>query len=524
MLAVPWSGSDASPAANHDNFLHCLSTSPAANVSKIVFYTPANPSYPSVLQFSIHNLRFNTSAAPKPIVIVTPQTTSHIQAAISCSHKHRLHLRVRGGGHDYEGLSYVASRPFFILDLINLSSVKVDVAARTAWIQAGGTIGELYYQIGTQTTTLAFPAGVCPTVGVGGHFSGGGYGLSLRKFGLAADHIVDAHLVDVKGKVHNRASMGEDLFWAIRGGGGNTFGVVTAWKVNLLPVPENVTVFTVTKTIQQNATGIINRWQQVADRFPDDLFIRVILDRTETTTNSTATGRASFNSLYLGQAQSLLPLLQRDFPELGVEREDLIELTWIRSILYFAGYPTDSPLEVLRSQVPLTRKRNFKAKSDYVTEPMSERALEGIWRRILRPDIEDPELIFSPYGGRMSEIPESSIPFPHRAGTRYKIQHLVYWEREGREATDRHVDWIRELYGYLAPHVSKNPRLAYVNYRDLDVGSNNGAGFTSHEEARVWGVKYFKGNYERLVRVKTAVDPRNFFRNEQSVPPLTAWK
>ncbi|CAI0545874.1 unnamed protein product [Linum tenue] len=394
MLAVPWSGSDASPAANHDNFLHCLSTSPAANVSKIVFYTPANPSYPSVLQFSIHNLRFNTSAAPKPIVIVTPQTTSHIQAAISCSHKHRLHLRVRGGGHDYEGLSYVASRPFFILDLINLSSVKVDVAARTAWIQAGGTIGELYYQIGTQTTTLAFPAGVCPTVGVGGHFSGGGYGLSLRKFGLAADHIVDAHLVDVKG-------------------------------------------------------------QQVADRFPDDLFIRVILDRTETTTNSTATGRASFNSLYLGQAQSLLPLLQRDFPELG-------------------------------------------------------RALEGIWRRILRPDIEDPELIFSPYGGRMSEIPESSIPFPHRAGTRYKIQHLVYWEREGREATDRHVDWIRELYGYLAPHVSKNP--------------SNGAGFTSHEEARVWGVKYFKGNYERLVRVKTAVDPRNFFRNEQSVPPLTAWK
>ncbi|CAI0545878.1 unnamed protein product [Linum tenue] len=421
MLAVPWSGSDASPAANHDNFLHCLSTSPAANVSKIVFYTPANPSYPSVLQFSIHNLRFNTSAAPKPIVIVTPQTTSHIQAAISCSHKHRLHLRVRGGGHDYEGLSYVASRPFFILDLINLSSVKVDVAARTAWIQAGGTIGELYYQIGTQTTTLAFPAGVCPTVGVGGHFSGGGYGLSLRKFGLAADHIVDAHLVDVKGKVHNRASMGEDLFWAIRGGGGNTFGVVTAWKVNLLPVPENVTVFTVTKTIQQN-------------------------------------------SLYLGQAQSLLPLLQRDFPELGVEREDLIELTWIRSILYFAGYPTDSPLEVLRSQVPLTRKRNFKAKSDYVTEPMSERALEGIWRRILRPDIEDPELIFSPYGGRMSEIPESSIPFPHRAGTRYKIQHLVYWEREGREATDRHVDWIRELYGYLAPHVSKNPRLAYSGF------------------------------------------------------------
>ncbi|CAN0884687.1 Berberine bridge enzyme-like 21 [Linum grandiflorum] len=409
----------ASSSSVHENFIHCLSTSSAANVSKITFYTPSDPSYSAVLQFSIQNLRFiNTSSASKPLVIVTPLTTSHVQSALLCSKKHNLHLRIRGGGHDYEGLSYVAPNllPFFILDLINMSRVTVDVASRTAWVQGGATIGELYYQIGTRgNNTLAFPAGVCPR-----------YGLLLRKFGLAADHIVDAQLVDVEGRVLNRASMGEDHFWAIRGGGGNTFGIVTAWTVNLVPVPQTVTVFTVTHTTDKN---------------------------------------------------------------------------------------------VLRSRVPLEPIRNFKAKSDYVVKPIPEHAVEGVWRLIMRPGIEDPEIILSPYGGRMSEISDSSIPFPHRAGNKFKIQHLIYWVKEGEEAKNRHIGWIRELYGYLAPHVSKNPRAAYVNYRDLDVGMNNREE-GDKDEQEDWGVKYFKGNYKRLVHVKTVVDPTNFFRNEQSISPI----
>ncbi|CAN0884659.1 Berberine bridge enzyme-like 18 [Linum grandiflorum] len=297
-----------------------------------------------------------------------------------------------------------------------MSRVTVDVASRTAWVQGGATIGELYYQIGTRgNNTLAFPAGVCPR-----------YGLLLRKFGLAADHIVDAQLVDVEGRVLNRASMGEDHFWAIRGGGGNTFGIVTAWTV---------------------------KWQQVADTLPDDLFIRVILDKSSSA---------------------------------NVGREPI---------------------------------RNFKAKSDYVVKPIPEHAVEGVWRLIMRPGIEDPEIILSPYGGRMSEISDSSIPFPHRAGNKFKIQHLIYWVKEGEEAKNRHIGWIRELYGYLAPHVSKNPRAAYVNYRDLDVGMNNREE-GDKDEQEDWGVKYFKGNYKRLVHVKTVVDPTNFFRNEQSISPI----
>ncbi|KAJ8541647.1 hypothetical protein K7X08_002463 [Anisodus acutangulus] len=88
--------------------------------------------------------------------------------------------------------------------MFNLRSVNVDVNDETAWVQAGATLGELYYNIWRTSDVLGFPAGVCPTVGVGGHVSGGGYGNMLRKFGLNFDHVLDARLVDVNGSILDR--------------------------------------------------------------------------------------------------------------------------------------------------------------------------------------------------------------------------------------------------------------------------------------------------------------------------------
>lgn len=187
-------------------FVFCLAlNSPVsiANISNII-HDASDPSYPSILQSSIQNLRFNSTATLKPHFIITPQHPGHVQAAVNCSRIHGLEVRVRSGGHDYEGLSYTSSNPFVIIDLVDLREVRIDVENATAWVQTGATLGEVYYQIGNASDTLGFPAGTCPTLGVGGHISGGGQGFLMRKYGLAADNVLDAIIVNARGEILNR--------------------------------------------------------------------------------------------------------------------------------------------------------------------------------------------------------------------------------------------------------------------------------------------------------------------------------
>jgi hypothetical protein len=316
--------------------------------------------------------------------------------------------------------------------------------------------------------------------------------------------------------------MGEDLFWAIRGGGGQSFGVVVAWKISLVEVPSTVTMFSVSRTLEQNATKLLHRWQYVANTLPEDLVIDVQVTRVNSSQEGNTTIQATFFSLFLGEVDQLLPVMQESFPELGLVKDDCFEMSWIESVFYTGGFTSNASLDVLLNRTPRSIPR-FKAKSDYVKEPMPEIAFEGIWERFFEEDIEAPTLILIPYGGKMDEISESSTPFPHRAGNLYVLVSSVSWREESKEASRRHMAWIRRLYSYLTKYVSKNPREAYVNYRDLDLGINNLTGTTSYKQASIWGRKYFKNNFDRLVRVKTEVDPTNFFRNEQSIPSLSSW-
>ncbi|CAN0886229.1 Berberine bridge enzyme-like 24 [Linum grandiflorum] len=89
---------------------------------------------------------------------------------------------------------------------------------------------------------------------------------------------------------------------------------------------------------------------------------------------------------------------------------------------------------------------------------------------------------------------------------------MIQYHEDGIEASERNVNWIGEVYSYMTPFVSKNPRAPYMNYRDLDIGKE--------EEERLWGLKYFKNNWDRFVKVKMVVDPDDLFRNEQSIPAL----
>lgn len=452
----------------------------------------------------------------KPELIILPTDESHIQAAVICAKKLGVQLRVRSGGHDYEGASYASEMedPFVILDLAKLRMVTVEIEDKSAWVQVGATIGEFYYRISVESKVHGFPAGLCSSLGVGGHITGGAYGPMMRKYGLGADNAIDVRMVNANGQILDRKSMGEDLFWAIRGGGGGNFGIILAWKVQLVPVPERVTVFTVGKTLEQGLTKILYKWQQVADKTDENLFIRVIMQNSNTPKgNKTMIGL--FQALFLGRADQLLKVMQRDFPELGLQKKDTSEVSWIESVLYIANYPSGTKPEILLEAKPAFINY-FKAKSDFVREPIPESGLEGLWKRMMEE--ENSLMIWTPYGGMMSKIPESQIPFPHRNGTKFMIQYLVTWQ-DGETNKGKHMEWIRKLYNYMTPYVSMFPRQAYVNYRDLDLGMSKD-GKANFIQASVWGSMYYKENFNRLVKIKTKFDPENFFRHEQSIPPL----
>ncbi|KAJ8758728.1 hypothetical protein K2173_000449 [Erythroxylum novogranatense] len=501
----------------YESFLQCLkeNTSPQDQISDLV-YSQSNLSYTSVLEAYIRNARFNVSTTSKPLVIVTPKQVAHVHASVVCTKKVGYQLKIRSGGHDFEGISYVSDTPFFILDMSNLRSVEIDIKDESGWVQAGATLGELYHKIWQNSKVHSFPAGVCPTVGVGGHLSGGGYGNMLRKYGLSVDHVVDAQIVDVNGKLLDRKAMGEDLFWAVRGGGGASFGVIISYRIKLVPIPETVTVFRVERYVDQdNATDVAYKWQLVAPKTDENLFMRMLIQPvTSKAKKGEKTIRVTVIAQYLGYANSLLALLGKEFPELGLTKEDCLETDWIHSVVWWANYDIGTSPDVLLDRNP--NSANFlKRKSDYVQNPISKDGLEWLWSRML--ELGKTGLVFNSYGGKMDQIPASDTPFPHRAGNLFKIQYSVNWEEPGSEADKKYINQIRRLYSYTTPFVSKNPRSAYLNYRDLDIGVM-GPGKNNYDEGKVYGYKYFKGNFDRLVKVKTAVDPENFFRNEQSIP------
>ncbi|KAJ0780042.1 putative tetrahydroberberine oxidase [Helianthus annuus] len=513
-----YSISDVTPTS--EDFITCLqsNSNDATTISQLIF-TPDNSSFLPVWEVAVNVLRFNNPSTPKPTVILTPTEETHIQAALFCAKKYGYEMRIRSGGHDFEGLSYTANAPFVMLDLVNMRSIDINVENRTAWVQGGALLGELYYTISQSTNTLYFPAGMCPSVGVSGFLSGGGYGNLVRKYGIGADNVLDAHFMDVSGNILDRESMGEDLFWAIRGGGASSFGIVLAWKLMLVPVPERVTLFIVSVTLEQGATDIFHKYQYVLPNFDRDLQMRVQINSEYISNTNNKTIRILFHGIYQGNTDTLLPLLNQSFPELNVTREICQEVRMVQSTLQFGGFPTLGPVEVLanRSAIP---KTNFKSKSDYVRTPIPKSGLIEIWEKLFENDMSEMLQMYT-FGGKMEEYSDTAIPYPHRAGVLYQVYKTVNLIDQPSDTTTvslRRIAWLRSFDKTLEPYVSSNPREAYLNYIDLDLGVGNG----SYEEASVWGERYWKReNFKKLIRIKTKVDPENFFRHPQSIPPLS---
>ncbi|XP_042038495.1 berberine bridge enzyme-like 22 [Salvia splendens] len=270
------------------------------------------------------------------------------------------------------------------------------------------------------------------------------------------------------------------------------------------------------KDLDDAGIEVVDKWQKIAYKLPNDVFIRVLLQNIAgKNTPKPKFARANFNSLFLGNAKDLLALVETEFPELGLQEADCKEMSWINTTLYFPG-KTDQPYEVLLERAAKATRGGNKGKSDFATRANPKSAYRGINQLLLKEDLAF--VIMDPFGGKIDEIGENETPFPHRKRNLFNLQHLNRWgEGEGEK---KHLEWSREVYEFMEPYVSSSPRGAYLNYRDLDLGFQK-RGEQSYSQARVWGERYFKGNFERLAKVKKRVDPDNFFGDEQSVPPIS---
>ncbi|KAH7289261.1 hypothetical protein KP509_31G066900 [Ceratopteris richardii] len=493
------------PAPNFPTLAKCLSQQAALNVT-----SRSSPSYNPLLYSSLQNLRFTEADILTPELLVFPSSSVEVQHTLLCCRKANFQVRVRSGGHSYEGLSSRAISPFVIIDLAALSSVSVDVASKTAWAEAGATLGDIYYSIARADTELAFSAGVCPTVGSGGHFSGGGYGFLSRKYGTSADNVLDARLIDASGRLLDRAAMGEDVFWALRGGGGGTWGIVVAWKLRLVAVPKRVTTFRMPQTGKRTIADLVYKWQAVAPKAPPELFHAVYMAGFLASGNKTDV-EGSFYGQYWGTLEETLSLMGKIYPELNLSSEYCKEGRWIEGVVNIAGLPS---VEDLKSR-DNRDKGYFKAKSDYVRVPISKQGIMGALSR-LQNNPGHGYMIFEPYGGVMDSIKPDAIAFPHRAGNLYNIQYQAVWQENAQgDGDDTFIQWIRDLYAYMTRFVSHSPRAAYINYIDLDLGT---ASLSSKAESS-WGENYFLSNFPRLAHIKAQFDPFNVFNHPQSIPP-----
>ncbi|XP_050234868.1 berberine bridge enzyme-like D-2 [Mercurialis annua] len=505
-------------------FNSCLTQNQITNFT--IFKENDSAYYYTLLDYSIQNLRFSEPKIPKPLAIILPKTVDELVKIVACCREAVLEIRVRCGGHSYEGTSSVAGdgAKFVIIDMMNMNNISVDLESETAVVEGGATLGETYSAIAEASSVHGFSAGSCPTVGVGGHIGGGGFGLLSRKYGVAADNVVDALLVDANGRLLDRKGMGEEVFWAIRGGGGGGWGIVYAWKIKLSKVPHTVTCFIVSRTgTKDYIAKLVHKWQSVAPKLDEEFYISCFVGAGLPETKTLGIS-ATFKGFYLGSRTEAMSILNKNFPELRVHEQDYKEMSWIDSILFFAGLKQGATVSDLKNRY-LHGKNYFKAKSDYIRTEISFSGIK------LALDILEKEpkgyVILDPYGGKMDNISSEAIAFPHRKGNIFAIQYLVEWKEKDNIKSNEYLNWIREFYNAMTPFVSWGPRAAYINYMDFDIGVNEmikEKNILSQDHAveiaRVWGEKYFLGNFDRLVRAKTIIDPDNVFRNQQSIPPL----
>lgn len=442
-------------------------------------FTPGSPGFKGAAH--VYNERFD---GVLPNAVARPIDTADVAAAVRWAVAKNVQLRARSGGHSYAGYSTLSKG--VVLDLRKISGIRVDAGTRTATIGAGAQLINVYTTLAAHGMTI--PAGSCPSVGIGGHALGGGMGLAGRAFGLACDHIVGATIVTADGRVRHVSEHSDpDLLWALQGGGGGNFGVVTQLKLRTERLPSSGSYFFVSWP-WSSASEVIDTWIRWAPHAPDGATSILHLNAAGSAPSVQVSGQ------FVGPASSLGGLLA---PLRGIPgaRINSGQEGYLRLQMIFAGCSTKTFAQchtVGMFPGGTFPRMSFNAKSDYVDQPFPAAGRQAL---IAATEARIGQagsgaILFDAYGGAINRVHPSATAFVHRNDL-CCIQYLSY---------DGGGDWLRQSHARMRPFVSGR---AYQNYIDAAL---NG-----------WQQAYYAANYPRLKSIRRQVDPHHVFNFPQAI-------
>jgi FAD/FMN-containing dehydrogenase len=427
--------------------------------------------------------------AVKPRAVVFCESTADVQRTVRWARKHAVRIVPRSGGHSYGGYSTTTG---VIVDVSRLNGVTLD-SRRRALVGAGARVIDVYARLAQHGRTV--PAGSCPTVGIAGLALGGGVGFASRKYGLTCDNLLEATVVLADGSaVVANAHQHPDLYWALRGGGGGNFGIVTRFVFRTHPVGQVATY--AIEWPWADAVKVVRAWQKLTPHAPDGLFSVLNL-------NAVVGGRARITSAgqLFGSADRLRELVKPLANAGTPTRFTVTSRSYLDAQEMWAGCSGTIAECHLPPQGQLGRS-TFKGKSSFANKPLSLKGINAMIRqiegRITAAGSGSGIILLDSYGGAINRVKKDATAFVHRDAL-FSMQYLAYWDPSA--AAEPNLRWLGNFYAAMRPFVSP---FAYQNYIDPDLGT--------------WEHAYYGTNLDRLIAVKRRYDPQNVFRSRQSIP------
>jgi FAD/FMN-containing dehydrogenase len=432
---------------------------------------PGDPGYDEARR--VHNGLIDK----RPALIARCRSADDIAQAVRFARNHGLEIAVRGGGHNAAGRATVDGG--LMIDLSPMRRVAVDGERRIAVAEGGATWGDLNQA--TQEHGLATTGGVISTTGVGGLTLGGGYGWLQGKYGISVDNLLSAEIVTAEGRVLTASEeQNPDLFWAVRGGGGN-FGVVASFRFRLHAVGPMVVGGLVAHPLER-AGEVLRFYRDFTRSLPDELTVQAgVLHAPD----GSGVKLAAILACHCGPVEegqaAVAPIKQFGSPVMDALGP--MPYTALNSMID-GGFPKGA--------------LNYW-KSNFMKE-LSDAAIDTIVAGFARCPAPMSGIVIDHVHGAATRATVESTAFPHRSEG-YNLLMLTQWADPA--LTERSVAWARESYAALDPYLEAG---RYVNYMDRD---DSGA-----QVAMAYG-----SSYARLREIKAKYDPENVFHMNQNIRP-----